>query len=70
MTSREFALLEVLVDYKNQTLSREQLLQMAWYADYEGDLRTVDVHIRRVRDKLGLEDNIVNVYKMGYRLEI
>ena len=70
LSNQEFALLEVLVDHKNQTLSREQLLQMAWDVDYEGELRTVDVHIRRVRDKLGLEDNIVTVYKTGYRLEI
>lgn len=70
LSNQEFALLEVLIDHKNQTLSREQLLQMAWDADYEGELRTVDVHIRRVRDKLGLEDNIVTVYKTGYRLEI
>ena len=70
LSNREFALLEVLVNHKNQTLSREQLLQMAWDVDYEGELRTVDVHIRRVRDKLGLEDNIVTVYKTGYRLEI
>lgn len=70
LSNQEFTLLEVLVDHKNQTLSREQLLQMAWDVDYEGELRTVDVHIRRVRDKLGLEDNIVTVYKTGYRLEI
>ena len=70
LSNREFALLETLVEHKNQILSREQLLQMAWDIEYEGDLRTVDVHIRRVRDKLGLEDNIVTVYKTGYRLEI
>lgn len=70
LSNREFALLKTLIEHKNQTLSREQLLELAWDMDYEGELRTVDVHIRRLRDKLKLDDNIVTVYKMGYRLEI
>lgn len=70
LSNQEFALLEVLIEHKNQTLSREQLLQLAWDIDYEGELRTVDVHIRRLREKMKLDDNIVTVYKTGYRLEI
>lgn len=70
LSNREWALLEVLHTHKNQTLTREQLLQLAWDADYEGELRTVDVHIRRLREKLGLAEQIVTVYKTGYRLQI
>ena len=68
--NQEWALLEALIRHKNRTLTREQLLRLAWGIDYEGDSRTVDVHIRRLRDKLGLEEQIVTVYKTGYRLEI
>ncbi len=70
LTSQEYALLVTLVHHKNQTLTREQLLDLAWGHDYEGELRTVDVHVRRLRDKLSLQKQIVTVYKMGYRLEI
>ena len=51
-------------------LSRERLLDLVWGYDYEGDIRTVDVHIQKLRKKLGLEDCIKTVYKLGYRLEI
>ena len=70
LTRQEYALLESLIKHKNQTLTREQLLQMAWGLDYEGELRTVDVHVRRLREKLDLQNEIVTVYKVGYRLEI
>lgn len=67
---REFALLEVLITNRNLALSREKLLQLVWNYDYEGDTRTVDVHIQRLRQKLGVPDRIQTVYKTGYRFEI
>ena len=67
---REFDLLEVLVNNRNLALSREKLLHLVWEFDYEGDTRTVDVHIQRLRQKLGLLDRIQTVYKTGYRFEI
>lgn len=67
---REFDLLEVLVTNRNLALSREKLLQLVWEFDYEGDTRTVDVHIQRLRQKLGISDRIQTVYKTGYRFEI
>ena len=67
---REFDLLEVLVNNRNLALSREKLLQLVWEFDYEGDIRTVDVHIQRLRQKLGISDRIQTVYKTGYRFEI
>ena len=67
---REFDLLEVLVNNRNLALSREKLLRLVWEFDYEGDTRTVDVHIQRLRQKLGIANRIQTVYKTGYRFEI
>ena len=66
---QEYALLEVLLNNRNLALSREKLLELAWGYEYEGDTRTVDVHIQQLRKKLGLEQVIKTVYKVGYRLE-
>ena len=68
LTPQEFALLEALVVNRNLALSREKLLALAWGYDYEGETRTVDVHIQRLRKKLGLEQEIQTVFKVGYRL--
>ncbi len=67
---REFDLLEVLINNRNLALSREKLLNLVWEFDYEGDTRTVDVHIQRLRQKLGIANRIQTVYKTGYRFEI
>lgn len=69
-TPKEYALLEVLVQNRNIALSRERLLELVWGYDFEGDTRTVDVHIQKLRKKLGLETRIKTVYKLGYRLEV
>lgn len=69
-TPKEYELLEVLVNNRNIALSRERLLELVWGYDFEGDTRTVDVHIQKVRKKLGWEDRIKTVYKLGYRLEV
>jgi len=69
LTILEYNLLEMLVINKNVALSREKLLELVWGYDFEGDTRTVDVHIMKLRKKLGFEDIIKTVYKMGYRLE-
>lgn len=69
-TPKEFELMEVLVKNRNIALSREKLLELAWGYDFEGDTRTVDVHIQKLRKKLNLEDRIKTVYKLGYRLEV
>ena len=65
---QEYALLEVLVRNRNLALSRDKLLELAWGYDYEGDSRTVDVHVQRLRKKLDLEHQLQTVYKLGYRL--
>lgn len=65
----EFELLAVLAKNKNVAISREKLLTMVWGFGYEGETRTVDVHIGQLRKKLGLADNIKTISKLGYRLE-
>lgn len=70
LTNQEFELLRILLTNNNIALSRNQLLDLAWGIDYFGDDRTVDVHIQRLRKKLGLEAYIKTVFKYGYRLEI
>ena len=52
LTAKEFDLLELLVRNAEKVFSREQLLNMVWGADYPGDVRTVDVHVRRLRAKI------------------
>ena len=52
LTAKEFDLLELLVKDENKVYSREKLLDIIWGSDYPGDVRTVDVHIRRLREKI------------------
>lgn len=52
LTAREFELLELFVTNQNKVFSREKLLELVWGADYPGDVRTVDVHVRRLREKI------------------
>lgn len=70
LTPREFTLLSTLIDNRNIALSREKLLEIAWGWDFEGETKTVDVHIQRLRKKLGWERYIQTVTKVGYRLEV
>jgi two-component system alkaline phosphatase synthesis response regulator PhoP len=69
LAAKEFALLEVLVKNANIALTRDQLINMVWEYEYIGETRTVDMHIQRLRKKLGFENVIRTVYKYGYRLE-
>ena len=66
---KEFLLIEALIKNRNIALSRDKLLEIAWGYDFGGDTRTVDVHIHAIRKKLGWENVIKTVYKLGYRLE-
>lgn len=52
LTAREFELLEILIKNENKVYSRENLLNIVWGKDYPGDVRTVDVHVRRLREKI------------------
>lgn len=72
MAPREMELLYFLALNSNQVLSRRQLLDKIWGYDYEGDPRTVDVHIKRIRDKLsahGAKWSVTTIRGVGYRFE-
>ena len=70
LTNKEFGLLMLFVRNKNIALFREMLYEKVWEEDYLGDSRTLDLHVQRLRRKLGWEQNLVAVYKVGYRLEV
>ena len=68
MTRKEFALLSELARNQGRVLTREGLLDRVWGVSYYGDSRTLDVHIRRLRQKLGDPSVIETVTGIGYRL--
>jgi two-component system, OmpR family, response regulator ResD len=72
MPPKEFELLYYLAKNKNKVFTREQLLCEVWGYDYPGDSRTVDVHIKRLREKLtsGEEWQIETVWGVGYKFEV
>ena len=70
-TPKEFLLLKVMIRAKGRVLSRDRLLDQVWGFNYYGDPRTVDVHIRRLRQKLGnWSDFIETVKGFGYRIKL
>ena len=70
LTNKEFGLLVLFVKNQNVALFRETLYEKVWEEEYYGDSRTLDLHVQRLRKKLGWEQNLVAVYKVGYRLEV
>jgi DNA-binding response OmpR family regulator len=69
LTAKEFLLLEYLLQHRGRVLSRDQLLSEVWGYQYTGGTRTVDVHVRRLREKLPLlADALVTVKQFGYKL--
>ncbi len=68
LTTREFDLLAYLAGHQGLALSRRQLLAGVWGADWYGDERTVDVHVRQLRKKLGDALPLATVWGVGYRL--
>ena len=68
LATREFDLLAFLVDNQGLALSRQQLLDGVWGPDWFGDERTVDVHVRQLRKKLGPDLPLATVWGVGYRL--
>jgi two-component system phosphate regulon response regulator PhoB len=71
LTPLEFRLLEVLLERSGDSLSRGQLLERVWHTDGEIETRTVDMHVARLRSKLGdARDMIETVHGRGYRLRI
>lgn len=70
LTLKEYELLEYFIRNQNIALTRERLIEQVWGFDYEGDTRTVDVHVAMLRRKLKLSSQLKTVYKLGYRLEV
>ncbi|MBP3489847.1 MAG: response regulator transcription factor [Roseburia sp.] len=70
LTSKEFDLLLLFVENRNVALFRENLYEKVWEDEYYANSRTLDLHVQRLRKKLGWEHELVAVYKVGYRLEV
>ena len=75
LTPKEYDLLFYLVRNKNIALTRNKLLEEVWGYDFFGDTRTVDTHIKRLRQKLSCEEmgkkwDIITVYGVGYKFEV
>jgi DNA-binding response OmpR family regulator len=69
LTAKEFLLLKYLMEHRGRVLSRDRLLSDVWDYQYPGETRTVDVHVRRLREKLPyLEQALVTVQQFGYKL--
>lgn len=70
---KEFELLHYLAQHPNQVFTREQLLDRIWGYEYIGDTRTVDVHIKRIREKLNKKEqnwSVKTVWGVGYKFEV
>ncbi len=71
LTPKEYELLLYLINNKNITLSREQILDNVWGYDFYGDERTVDTHVKQLRSKLNQEaNNIITIRGYGYKFEV
>ncbi|OUN20137.1 response regulator transcription factor [Pseudoflavonifractor sp. An85] len=69
LAPKEFELLRVFLQHQDLALSRERLLSMVWGYEFQGESRTVDIHVQRLRQKLGLSQHLVTLPRIGYRLE-
>lgn len=70
LTNKEYELLLMFIKNKNIALFRDVIYERIWEKDYTGESRTVDLHVQRLKRKLGWEDKIKTIYKIGYRLEV
>ena len=70
LTLKEYELLLLFLRNQNIALFRETIFENVWGGSYEGDTRTVDLHVQRLRRKLGWSNKIKSIYKVGYRLEL
>ncbi len=70
LTNKEYGLLVLFIQNKNIALFKETLYEKVWEDEYIADSRTLELHVQRLRRKMGWENNLVAVYKVGYRLEL
>jgi DNA-binding response OmpR family regulator len=70
LTAKEFGLLEQLLHHPGRVLTRNVLMNAVWGYDYYGTTRTVDVHVRRLKQKLPfLNEAIISIKSLGYKLK-
>ena len=72
LTPKELELLYFLAKSPNQVFTRDQLLDHIWGYEYQGDTRTVDVHVKRIREKIGENPfwKLATVHRIGYKFEV
>lgn len=72
MTPKEVQLLHYLMQHTNQVLSREQIIEKVWGFDFLGETRTIDMHIKNIRDKIPADPSwkIKTIYGVGYKFEV
>ena len=72
MPPKEIELLYFLASHSGRVFTREQLLEQVWGFDFFGDSRTVDVHVKRIREKLGERENwqLRTVWGVGYKFDV
>ena len=70
LAPKEYELLNMFILNKNVALSREQLYEAVWQEEYLGDTRTLDNHVKKLRQKLEYEDVIKTIFRIGYRMEV
>ena len=70
LTNKEYGLLVLFIQNKNVALFKETLYEKVWGDEYIADSRTLELHVQRLRKKMSWENNLLAVYKVGYRLEI
>lgn len=70
LTNKEYELLIMFIKNKNIALFRDVIYERIWEKDYTGESRTIDLHVQRLKRKLGWEEKIKTIYKIGYRLEV
>jgi len=69
LTPKEFEVLVFFLQNKNIAITRERLLSQIWGYDFIGESRTVDIHVQQVRRKMELQNYLITIPKLGYRLE-
>lgn len=73
MPPKEIELLYYLASHRNKVITRQQIIDQIWGYDYDGDPRTVDVHIKRIREKIGQDNNewaLKTIRGIGYKFEV
>ena len=71
LSYKEFELLTYFIENQGIALSREKILNNVWYYDYFGDARTIDTHVKKLRNKLGDKGNYIKtIWGMGYKFEV